>query len=126
MDAQEARELLQRAVDEKGADYVYVPEDGGLGKCQYFHNEGGERVPGCIIGHVLAYKGVTYDTLGGRFLNRMSVTYLASNGTVADLSDTPHSVLSALRAAQDTQDDGATWSEALAAFDKVLSDATVQ
>jgi hypothetical protein len=66
--------LLNRAVEEKGADFVYKQPEGpgnSFGMCQYWHytNEAGtEAVPGCIVGQVSAYLGLTWedviDTIG--------------------------------------------------------------
>lgn len=51
----EAVELLDRAVAERGEDYVYPDEERTwVEDCRYFF----DGHPSCIIGHVLAYKGI--------------------------------------------------------------------
>lgn len=49
----EAVDLLNRAVAEKGPDYVY-PRSLSDGLCVYFEGS----APSCIVGHLLAYKGI--------------------------------------------------------------------
>lgn len=56
---EKALELLERAVAEKGADYVYkYPED--ISACQYIDGYG---QPSCIVGHAFKYLS---DELGNR------------------------------------------------------------
>ena len=55
IDRDEAIALLERAVNEKGADYVYPDKI----NCLYAD---GNR-PGCIVGHALSYVGVSVDQL---------------------------------------------------------------
>lgn len=64
IEKEQAIELLNRAVEEKGADYVYPR--GGLGEnsgddkvCAYERN----GAPSCIVGHVFSYLGVPVETL---------------------------------------------------------------
>jgi|SRR5690606_22062666 len=47
-----AIELLEKAVAEKGADYVYEPPTPALHVCQYIDDDGH---PSCIVGHVVKY-----------------------------------------------------------------------
>jgi hypothetical protein len=54
----EAVELLDRAVAEKGEDYIY-PGSLGNGACWYTR----DGRPDCIVGHVLFWKGVTPEQL---------------------------------------------------------------
>lgn len=103
---EKAHELLKRAVEEKGADYVY-PEDEKWadGMCRYFRPDG---APLCIVGHVLHYLGVTRVTEG-----RGAAAALLGAGVTT--VPTTHW---ALQEAQCCQDGGGTWGEALAAFEE--------
>jgi hypothetical protein len=49
----EALTLLRNAVEEKGKEYIYPDWEGD---CHYFEGDG---TPSCIVGYVLAAKGVT-------------------------------------------------------------------
>lgn len=59
----QALELLDRAVELKGADYVYprpaLDSPGAGNGCFYLHADG----PGCIVGHVLHWAGLTNEEL---------------------------------------------------------------
>lgn len=56
IDRNKAIELLEKALEEKGPDYVYERIDGG---CVYVSN----GQPSCIVGHALAYAGVPIETI---------------------------------------------------------------
>jgi hypothetical protein len=59
---EQAIALLERAVQEKGADYQYSPTEGQHGPtCAYADKR--NDVPSCIVGHALAYVGVPVDVL---------------------------------------------------------------
>lgn len=60
---EQAKELIERAIAEKGADHVYVDPHGqvsdGSTSCFYFQPDPeGNIVPGCIVGHLFSYLGV--------------------------------------------------------------------
>lgn len=97
------RDLLARAVAEKGEDYVYPEEEkDGVG-CHYFY----EGRPSCIIGHVLSYLGMTEGPEGSGAifaLRRLGFSPAEEYAAVA---------------AQESQDAGRTWGDALAAYDTV-------
>lgn len=117
--AEEARTLLVRAVEEKGADYVYPHVDADdpeyHGPCLYIRH----GLPDCIIGHVLYYLDVpTYairECEGGG----------AATTVKRFFPDTDAYVLNALDTAQSSQDQGETWGQALEAFDKAVAAFTV-
>lgn len=109
--AAEARELLTRAVEEMGAEYVY-PDPG---HCRYFNDDG---TPSCLVGHVLAYKGVAAVTFADRIDNETTVDGLRSWMLTAD-----DRTARALRAAQAKQDSGEDWGTALAAAVHLLEKA---
>jgi hypothetical protein len=104
----EVVELLERAVAERGEDYVYPKEDmcpefALNSVCQYFV---GSR-PSCIIGQVLAYKGITAE----------QVTEFEGRGgpaVVQRFFDIDDSTQVLIYEVQSRQDDGLPWGEALA------------
>lgn len=108
------REALVRAVEEKGADYVYPNSERVKSNihetpvCQYF--VGGK--PSCIVGHVLYYDGVT-DIDEGRAAQVVAHD-LSYYGSLTRLQ------LMALTEVQTIQDNGGTWGKALAQYDKVM------
>lgn len=99
----EARRLVDIVIDEKGPEYVYTEEtrydDDGYEYTapRYFHADGS---PGCIVGHVLALRGI--DPAG------------VSEGETPDcqpwtLTDTTQAFF---RELQGQQDSGHPWGEA--------------
>lgn len=62
LDFDEAVALTKRAIAEKGEDYVYPKAESGW--CTNFDSY--TSAPSCIVGHVLAYKGMTYAQMLGR------------------------------------------------------------
>jgi hypothetical protein len=108
----EAKELLGRAVKEKGEDYVYEPlrEGGrphGRPQCAYFNPEDG--CPSCMVGYVLSYKGVTYESLDATGSVVTEVQDLVEEGHLQVDNET----LALLTVAQVEQDQGQTWGRAL-------------
>ena len=107
----EAAELLARAVAEKGADYQYQPD----GACKYFEHDATEGyVPSCIIGHVLAYKGVSRlellnDPTYGDLNAGEGVSQLVNAG-ILSLDEKAKILLSW---AQNEQDYSIAWGEAV-------------
>lgn len=113
-DAETWRDLLVRAIEEKGADYVYEAPGGRFSSCVYFNGD----QPSCLIGHALSYLGVDRDCLS---------TYGNTTAIAAGLLGTrvPDPVSEALSVAQGRQDHGATWGDALASFDHSIANAEV-
>lgn len=101
LDYNEALELLGRAVQEKGAEYFYEIGDTHSCGCVYFR----DNKPACIVGHVLAYKGVKPEDLRPEE-NEANVSAL---GIGEDYRAT-----ALLDWAQAYQDRGVTWGEAVA------------
>lgn len=101
----EARELMVRAVEERGADYVYQQhEDHTTGPlCRYQREDG---TPDCLIGLMLSYIGPIPANKAG------SARYVVGGM----YPDTSEFVLRALAEAQVEQDRGYTWGEALEKF----------
>lgn len=97
-------ELLDEAIAEKGADYVYEDENGSRQDCKYVHHFPGEDpVPGCIAGNVLHRAGVPL----GEF-NRVESLAVAP---LLDLLGVrmPDEAVSLLAEIQGRQDKGWTW-----------------
>lgn len=101
----DALALLERAVEERGADFTYnvaFPEHHGI--CQYFDHDTDE--PCCIVGLCLAYLGFgagdLYDDEGETadvvLDDRFGFTVCATE---------------VMREAQRVQDNGGNWGEAL-------------
>lgn len=114
----EARALLAEVVAEKGGDYVYPranmsDSDGNSALCVYFEPDGS---PSCIVGHLLARKGITLSTLGDDS-NQVGVSSLVDDGILACDKITAD----ALYEAQASQDGGDTWGEALADAERVFA-----
>lgn len=103
-----AQTLLRRAVMEKGADHRFEPEvPDEADSYYYFHPDTGQ--PGCIVGHVLAYRGITPEDLadansGTGFGSLLRATKVVACDPLAR---------TLLITAQDEQDAGYTWGEAV-------------
>jgi hypothetical protein len=98
---EEARALLEKAIADKGEDWVY-PD--WTSNCVYFYADG---TPACIIGHALSYAGVTLQELGSG--NEIDVDALArSYGWVAMDED----AIKLFEVVQEEQDRGKPWGEA--------------
>lgn len=125
---QQILDSLQKAVDDRGEDYIYQPprdENGNTdGVCLYVHHD---QKPGCIVGYVLADLGVPLDTLkqfdpqrdnDGTFINLK-----LAEGVVWGLIDQDilefasledqNKALYKLRAVQNQQDRQKPWGQAI-------------
>lgn len=98
------RQALQKAVDAKGADYVYEKED-YEDQCQYRDDTGAPR---CIIGYALTYMGYQLESLDE---GTIASTVMRRLGVGSDTERY------AANSAQESQDDGNTRGEALARYD---------
>jgi hypothetical protein len=107
---QEVRGYLLRAIEEKGADYVYSPPEpendaSWLGpSCLYVHN----GAPSCLVGHVLHYASAPL---------RGEHEGLSAEAVVPEVTNWSPRVAEALNFAQAMQDKGKSWKLALRAFD---------
>lgn len=116
--ADKAIALLERAVAEKGPDYIYNPN--GECACKYF--EPGTQLPGCIVGHVASYLGLTAADLQP-FEHNTSDTLFVGNPTgmtIDPILSGGFTVRTLLREAQTVQDDGGSWGAALQAAKDVV------
>lgn len=88
IDLDRARFYINKAIEEKGADYMYHPPV-AAGSCVYFDPT--TEQPSCIVGQVLSYVGVTKGDLPSvlsvrsRIPNDLNATGFATNET--DLFD---------------------------------------
>jgi hypothetical protein len=114
-----AVELLERAVQEKGADYAMPKdEDGDVVGCVYFDEE--TKEPSCLVGHALAYDGFTYEDLDHYNSNGRGITYVGP-----ELYDRlAKRTLRLLVNAQDQQDNGGSWGYALEYAKEYAKEAT--
>lgn len=101
-----ALELLEAAVAERGADYVYPRTFDGTGpSCVYVR--GGK--PACLVGLAMTKAGVPIEQLAGwdtRFESDAHSVLVDDGLAAVDVAEM-------LAAAQSVQDDGGTWGEAL-------------
>lgn len=138
IDGQRAVDLLRMAVETKGEDYQYEQPDG----TGCFYTLPGNTAPSCIVGHALAYAGVPLDVLhaidfGGVIRedpdfpgeeyeesgslgdttanNEDVIAWLERNGAVLD-----REAIDVFHKAQQWQDDGIAWGEAVAAAQRQL------
>lgn len=116
IDGPRALELLQAAVDEKGADYVYPT--GEYETCSYARDDS----PSCLVGHAVHCAGVTIDAL-----HCMDVDTIEDDeGNQLDASSEIQNIpterygfrlmpgaVRAFQEAQQKQDSGIPWGEAL-------------
>lgn len=110
------RLLLQRALAEKGEDFVY--DLGDMGACEYTErDDDGRLVPSCLWGHVLVWSGVDVEEL-----EKFEGTRVTD--VPAPWSGDPVLILAA-QASQLVQDTGNTWGQAVEAFENVVQRATL-
>lgn len=106
----DALAALRAAVEAKGEDYTYVNRHGEPASpdvsCYYTHpTADGGWEPGCIVGHVLVGWGVSLDDLRAHEGD--------GAGGVCTHLGIPIAVAQTLSLAQQEQDAGGTWGEAL-------------
>lgn len=98
--------LFKRALDEKGTEYVYHARGEDSNPCVYFEGE----QPSCLLGHVLAYKGLTAADVASANRNSAGIMSLIFTAIVEPENER---VTHALRAAQDYQDEKLNWGYAV-------------
>jgi len=109
---EEIVKALGEAVAEKGADFVYQPED-FAGFCNYVHGADGPRpVPGCIVGNVLHRLGVPLGELAN--YERRDAYSVANALIEIQAPDGGRSIREKLSLIQVEQDDSMPWGEAVA------------
>jgi len=116
IDVKETIALLERAVAERGEDYIYPvgkdsPWRDDFGQCLYRNSLTGE--PACIVGLVASYVDPNVHLNEFDSVNALSQTWMRKN-----LTD---DAIYALRVAQTEQDAGFTWGDALRAVKRQLT-----
>jgi len=117
IDREQAVALLERAVFEKGADYVYQQRSALNGpSCVYVDTDTG--APSCIIGHLVSY--VAPETLLGiaQWERSQESTYTGTDvrelkNQLVDHVEFDYEALYLLRSVQTAQDGGMTWGQAV-------------
>jgi hypothetical protein len=113
-DIDQARDLLRRAMETQGPDFVYNVDHGA---CDYFPSTeyyavGSPKAKtGCLIGVALKLAGVPNETLN-KIIGTIDENY--EDWQDKGLVDISEPVMKYFNAAQTTQDNGATWGHALA------------
>ena len=103
---------IEKAVADKGEDYVYNVPDDAKKSCVYVY--GGQ--PSCLIGQALANMGLPLDSRWDD-LSSSSASHI-----LRLFFDTPDTVIHAATRAQNTQDRMETWGEALKEYKLALKD----
>ena len=122
----ETIDLLNRAVQERGADWIY-PKDALHGQCLYYVPRPDDMYdetvgftdlnpgdPACIVGLVFSYIGVDYDEIDSLMCNTTDVF-----NTHCDVSQSrsealfDHGSLELLATVQKAQDEGVPWGVAV-------------
>jgi hypothetical protein len=111
IDMDRARELLDRAVQEKGGDYVDPDSGPNTGCVNVKRDENGELCPSCIVGHVFFYAGVSLQFLSD-YCGDVSVLSKAVNEHDEGVKVTRDAAI-ILKVAQMHQDGGGTWLSAV-------------
>lgn len=102
LDYGQALVFLEKAVAEKGPDYVYLRKDyysEDTGGCVYF--DGG--APSCIVGHVLSYMGFDSAPEGRTASQALRTKAIKADQRTQDLLDS----------VQESQDSGVPWGESV-------------
>lgn len=115
-------ELLEQAVNERGEHYIDPQADSG--SCTYAtYSPSGELVPGCIVGMVLSKAGYEVGMLE---LWDSEVSGLTPLDTPEEIKaktsvEVDSKALFALRTAQERQDTGKSWGDAMRAAANALT-----
>lgn len=110
-------EAMKKAVKGAGVSHKYtkgtpvIPNNNAAENtnCLYAHKTNEGPKPGCLIGTALFHCGVTVDELAKH-------EGMSAHSLLSQMTDLPHEVLFAARDAQQVQDAGKTWGEALATY----------
>jgi hypothetical protein len=107
--AELARELMVRAIAERGEDFIYQPHMSNINLPICVYQKDGK--PDCLIGLMLSYIGPIPPNNAGSAYNAVKNLY----------PHTPHKVLLALGEAQRRQDAQSPWGVCLARFDEAMA-----
>ena len=104
-----AVKLLERAVEERGADYIYEREVANV--CTYVS----DGAPSCLVGHVINYVAPELmPSIAAWEITTASGTGVGELVQEFDSLEISPRALQLLATAQQAQDDGASWGRALA------------
>lgn len=115
---EDVHQMVEKAIEEKGADYVY-PNWGP--SCRYVDyavtEDGRDCVRGCIVGHIfIDALGLDMLDLSHLMVNEENATqflgFLARSGQMDVVEEDKGHVYNYLSALQQSQDNGKTWGEA--------------
>jgi hypothetical protein len=143
IDGQRAVDLMRQAVKSKGEDYLYPQVSVGMGgpSCLYTTPSGdpSKSQPSCIVGHALAYAGTPIEVLhaidfGGVVIDDefgeyesegpLDSTPIYDDDVLAWLSrngiEVTREAVDAFRIAQNDQDNGVAWGEAVERAQRAL------
>lgn len=107
VDKREALQLLRKARDEKGKDYIDPNSEDDWGMCEYTTPD---ALAGCIVGHVFTYAGVP---LGGLRYVQGDAAAVVRQACVSSYVNFTPGAIKALAKAQQMQDTGSPWGEAV-------------
>lgn len=105
---------IEKAVADKGPDYVYEDYAGG---CFYQI----DKEPSCIVGTALVNLGFEADPRWDNGLHEDDHENTTADVTLPKFFTVPDNVVRAARRAQITQDTGGTWGAALENYKRVVS-----
>lgn len=105
---QNALALLRQAVELKGEDYIDPSAYSTANSCQYVTPDG---FPSCIVGHALMIAGIGPHAFTD--MNQEDISQVAQELEFRGLADFDEDAVRTLFVAQDVQDSGDIWGEAL-------------
>jgi hypothetical protein len=111
---EQARDLLRRAMETQGPDFVYNDDHGAcdyVPSTEYYPEDSPKAKTGCLIGVALKLAGVPDDTLY-KIVGTIDENY--EDWQDKGLVDISEPVMKYFNAAQFSQDSGSTWGHALA------------
>lgn len=105
VDTQVALDAMDRCVAERGASYIYTPEEPNM--CVYWHGNPEEGEPGCLVGMALFKLGVPAELLYD--CNSLGITNLAEELAADGTATITTPAVDMFRDAQNWQDKEESW-----------------
>lgn len=112
IDLDRAVELLEAEVAEAGADFIYEKDKRDRGDypvCRYVKND----APSCLVAKALFRAGVPMEVLTGLDFQAEGLSTPIADAVFSDDIELSDDARMAFRKAQDAQDNGDSWGEAL-------------
>ena len=121
IDLEKARTLLRAAMETQGPDFVYNPE--GKGTCMNIPDEGAKEgdpraITGCLIGTMITGLGISMDEYELKETNVIGAARILSDRSKVQFTQ---DALVYLMRAQNAQDNGKTWGEAVTHAEETIS-----